>query len=149
MFLMARQFLLSPFALLLLKGRRKGSMQQGVTGQDGSSSRDKGPWGPTATLSHREEGLGEGKDPAALARVPSAGPPLADGAKWDWKCLQASGQAEGRVGIVEGESQRKPPGMESTHAFLDVVYLKCPAAMLPALPSSHTSLPLPAHCSAG
>lgn len=65
-------------------------------------------------------------------------PPLLWGAKRDWKCLQASGQAGNTVGTAEGESRRKTPGTERTHVFLNAVYVKCPAEMLPALPSSHS-----------
>lgn len=154
---MAQQFLLSPFALLFSKGRRRGhSTQWGVTGRDGSASSTplpgmKAPGTHSCSSPHQGGGLGEGRDPAAMARVPLAWePPLAKGTKWDWKCWRTSGQAGDTVGTAEGESQRKTPGTESTHVFLNAVYLKCPAEMLPALSSSHTSLPLsPAHCSAG
>lgn len=154
---MARQFQLSPFALLFLKGRRRGgSTQRGVTGRDGSASSaplpgTKGPGDPQLLFPTPGRRAGTGDGPHSHGKgPPDLGPPFAEGAKWDWKYLQASGRAGDRVGSGEGESRRKTSGMESTRVFLNAVYLKCPAEMLPALPSSHTS-PLPplARCSAG
>lgn len=153
---MARQFQLSPSALLFLKGiRRGGSTQRGVTGRDGSASSaplpgTKGPRDPQPLFPTPGRRAGTGDGPHSRGKgPPDLGPPLLRGQNGTGNACKLRAELETGWELQRG-NRRKTSGMESTRVFLNAVYLKCPAETLPALPSLHTSPPPPlARCSTG